>query len=78
MMRPSDHGLASARRGPEAFDGPFNRAFYTQIKGILTEPWGELLPDFILAQRFAWLNEWLRHEDEAMVQQEISYMNMLL
>ncbi|MBN2625548.1 MAG: aminoglycoside phosphotransferase family protein [Spirochaetales bacterium] len=63
---------------PEAFDGPFNRAFYTQIKGILTEPSGELLPDFILAQRFAWLNEWLRHEDEAMVQQEISYMNMLL
>jgi homoserine kinase type II len=63
---------------PDAFDGPFNRAFYDQIKEILPDPWRELLPDFILAQRFAWLNEWLRHEDEAMVRQEISYMNMLL
>ncbi len=63
---------------PEAFDGPFNRAFYGEMKKTIPGPWLGLLPDFILAQRFAWLNEWLRHGDGAMVGQEIRYMNMLL
>ncbi|MDC7218683.1 MAG: phosphotransferase [Spirochaetales bacterium] len=63
---------------PEAFDSPFNRAFYGEIKKAIPPLWLGLLPDFILAQRFAWLNEWLRHEDETMVLQEIRYMEMLL
>ena len=63
---------------PEAFDSPFNRAFYNEIARAVPSEWLALLPDFILAQRFAWLNEWLRHEDEAMVEQELRYMEMLL
>ncbi len=63
---------------PEAFDSPFNRAFYREIASVIPPEWLALLPDFILAQRFAWLNEWLRHEDEAMVSQELRYMEMLL
>ncbi|MDC7224907.1 MAG: phosphotransferase [Spirochaetales bacterium] len=63
---------------PEAFDGPFNRAFYGEMKKIIPPEWLKHLPDFILAQRFAWLNEWLRHDDEGMVEQEIRYMEMLI
>jgi homoserine kinase type II len=63
---------------PEAFDGPFNQAFYKEIQKAIPSPWLSLLPKFILAQRFAWMNEWLRHEDESMVKQELSYMEMLL
>ncbi|MBI9104371.1 MAG: phosphotransferase [Spirochaetales bacterium] len=63
---------------PEAFSGPFNTAFYKTVAPLLYEPWGSLLPDFILALRFAWLNEWLRHEDGEMLAQETQYMEMLL
>jgi homoserine kinase type II len=65
---------------PHSFDGPFNRTFYQclQKSKIFPSLWLNHLPSFILAQRFAWLNEWLRHKDESMIEQEISYMEMLL
>lgn len=34
----------------------------------------QILPEFILALRFAWLAEWLRKSDQAMVKLEIGYM----
>ncbi|MBF0385971.1 MAG: phosphotransferase [Candidatus Omnitrophica bacterium] len=37
-----------------------------------------LLVEFILAIRFAWLSEWLRKEDAQMVSLEIDYMNLLM
>ncbi|MDA3851053.1 MAG: hypothetical protein PF447_07240 [Spirochaetaceae bacterium] len=30
-----------------------------------------------MAQRFAWLNEWLRHKDIEMQHQELQYMDIL-
>lgn len=34
--------------------------------------------DILLAQRFAWLSEWLRNNDSAMVKLEITYLNLIL
>ena len=38
----------------------------------------EYVVDFILALRFAWLNEWIRKKDHVMVNLELTYMNVLI
>lgn len=38
----------------------------------------ELLIDFIVGLRFAWLSEWLRKEDQEMIELELDYMNLLI
>jgi len=43
------------------------------ISGISRETFIE----FIIALRFAWLSEWLRHEDSEMINLETVYMNLL-
>jgi homoserine kinase type II len=35
------------------------------------------LIEFVIAIRFAWLSEWLRHEDREMIALETDYMNLL-
>jgi homoserine kinase type II len=37
-----------------------------------------VLPEFVIALRFAWLSEWLRKNDEEMVQMETVYLHLLL
>lgn len=36
-----------------------------------------LLPELLLALRFAWLSEWLRHRDVEMISLELDYMELL-
>jgi len=38
----------------------------------------EYLIEFIIALRFAWLSEWLRREDEDMIDLELTYMKLLI
>lgn len=37
----------------------------------------QLLPELLLAIRFAWLSEWLRHKDKALISLELDYMELL-
>jgi homoserine kinase type II len=37
-----------------------------------------VLPEFVIALRFAWLSEWLRKKDEEMVEMETDYLHLLL
>ena len=41
------------------------------------ESW-RLLPELVLANRFGWLSEWLRKQDEEMVELELDYMHLLI
>jgi homoserine kinase type II len=59
---------------PDAMGGAFNREFYSAFSPEIPEDLKPLLPEFILALRFAWLNEWLRHDDREMIDQELYYM----
>lgn len=59
---------------PDAMGGAFNREFYRAFSPEIPGDLKALLPDFILALRFAWLNEWLRHDDREMIDQELYYM----
>ncbi len=45
-----------------------------QNNGFLSQKAWNILPDYILALRFAWLSEWLRRNDPEMIEQEIKYM----
>jgi homoserine kinase type II len=65
---------------PSARNGDFIKAFKQQLieQKIFSEKTWELLPLFVLAQRFAWLSEWLRRDDEEMLEHEVDYMNNLL
>ncbi len=64
---------------PQALEGGFITAFVSHLKrsNILTPPLIALLPSFLVAQRFAWLSEWLRREDWEMVDFELFYMEIL-
>ena len=63
----------------EALDGPLVTAFLDGLRssGELTPTLEEHLPIWTLALRTAWLAEWLRREDRAMIEFEIFYMQTL-
>ena len=67
--------------GIEDADGlfsPFAGEFVgTLKKGDFSESSWELLPELILATRFAWLDEWMRNRDEEMLGTELEYMAVL-
>lgn len=65
--------------GPQALTGPFNRGLFKAMtqSGFFRESTLNSMTDLILASRFSWLNEWMRHQDEAMQNQEIDYMLLL-
>jgi homoserine kinase type II len=44
---------------------------------ISEESWNHL-HGLVIAIRFAWLSEWLRKDDEEMIEMEIAYMNLLI
>jgi homoserine kinase type II len=47
-----------------------------QSKWVSNASW-EVLIEFVIAIRFAWLSEWLRHDDLEMIALETVYMNLL-
>jgi homoserine kinase type II len=42
--------------------------------------WSEdsIKAEFVVAVRFAWLSEWLRHKDSEMIELETIYMNLFV
>ncbi|MBN2284186.1 MAG: phosphotransferase [Deltaproteobacteria bacterium] len=67
---------------PEALTGGLVNAFLSGLSGSeLMEPGnrsGSVLPEFVLAVRFAWLADWLRRGDRNMVSLELDYMSLLV
>ena len=64
---------------PEALLGDLVRQFILGLKQsqwISSASW-DVLIEFVIAIRFAWLSEWLRHEDREMIALETDYMNLL-
>lgn len=64
---------------PEALTGPLVMAL---LGGLRASDWGrdddwDALPELVLALRFAWLSEWLRKDDAAMIDLELDYMALL-
>jgi homoserine kinase type II len=65
---------------PKSLWGPFVNQLVNELKKsnlFSIESWEEL-PDLTLAIRFAWLNEWLRKDDQPMIRLEADYMELLL
>ena len=65
---------------PESLAGPLVMAFLQELRGTgCFETSGfAVLPEFVLALRFAWLSEWLRKKDDEMVEMETDYIHLLL
>lgn len=65
---------------PEALKSEFLTQFLSSIEEELagTDNLEQQLPLFVVAQRFAWLSEWLRRKDSEMIQFEIEYQHFLL
>ncbi len=64
---------------PNALLGNLVRRFILGLKQsqwISSAGW-DVLIEFVIAIRFAWLSEWLRHEDLEMIALETDYMNLL-
>jgi len=65
---------------PRALLGDLVRRFILGLKQsrwISSASW-DVLIEFVIAIRFAWLSEWLRHEDREMITLETDYMNLLV
>lgn len=65
---------------PGALFGNLIRRFISKLqqsRRISCASW-DLLIEFVIAIRFAWLSEWLRHKDSEMIAMETAYMNLLV
>jgi homoserine kinase type II len=64
---------------PEALAGELAYDFIAALKesGIISGISREFFFEFLIALRFAWLSEWLRHKDREMIGLETVYLNML-
>lgn len=65
---------------PESLVGPLVMALLEELQaaGCFDAPVFAVLPDFVLALRFAWLSDWLRKKDAEMVALETDYLHLLL
>ena len=65
---------------PAGLAGPLVMAFLDELKtaGCFDASGFAVLPEFVIALRFAWLSEWLRKKDEEMVEMETDYLRILL
>ena len=65
---------------PASLAGPLVMAFIQDLRaaGCFDASGFVVLPEFVIALRFAWLSEWLRKKDEEMVQMETDYIKLLL
>jgi len=64
---------------PDAFNAGFVKDFMERLKEkkFLSKFSLNYLTDFVLALRFAWLSEWLRKDDEEMLELELVYWEIL-
>jgi homoserine kinase type II len=64
---------------PESLWGPFVMAFLEglQAAGCFGRAGFAVLPEFVLALRFAWLSDWLRKKDDEMAEMETDYIALL-
>ncbi|HTZ41000.1 MAG TPA: aminoglycoside phosphotransferase family protein [Syntrophales bacterium] len=65
---------------PESLVGPLVMTFLQELRaaGCYETSGFAVLPDFVLALRFAWLSEWLRKKDDEMAEMETEYIHLLL
>ena len=65
---------------PESLVGPLVMTFLQELRaaGCYENSGFAVIPDFVLALRFAWLSEWLRKKDDEMVEMETQYIHLLL
>ncbi len=65
---------------PASLAGPLVMAFLDELKtaGCFDASGLAVLPEFVIALRFAWLSEWLRKKDVEMVEMETDYLHLLL
>jgi homoserine kinase type II len=72
--------------GCVGFENPagLNEGFVTELISEMSRAatvsarcW-EVLPEWVVAIRFAWLSDWLRRRDEEMVDLEATYINLLI
>ena len=65
---------------PEALTGPLVTDFILRLKNstIISDHSWKVLLEYIVALRFAWLSEWLRHKDHEMIELETVYMELLI
>jgi len=65
---------------PQSLMGPFVGQLVGRLKKseIFADLSWRMLPDLMLAIRFAWLSEWMRKNDRPMIQMEADYMALLL
>ena len=65
---------------PEGLAMPMVTTFLSDLYrafAISAQGW-QVLPDYVLALRFAWLSEWLRKEDQQMLDMELQFMEILM
>lgn len=64
---------------PQGLFGDLAKVFIGDLKksGLISEISWEVFLELVIAVRFAWLSEWLRHKDRAMIDLETFYMNLL-
>ena len=64
---------------PKHLTGPLVTEFIRRLRqaGALSPESWDCLYDFVLAQRFAWLSEWLHKSDDEMVDLECVYIRLL-
>jgi homoserine kinase type II len=65
---------------PDSISSGFIQTLLKEIKAqkLFTPDISKHLAPFIVAQRFAWMSEWLRHGDTEMVEFEVGYMEFLI
>ncbi len=64
---------------PEGLGMPMVMTFIMTLKksGIISRKGWDFFPEYVLALRFAWLSEWLRKQDEQMLDLEARFMGIL-
>jgi homoserine kinase type II len=64
---------------PDALLGDLVVDFISNLKAaaFISDESRKVFIDFVIAMRFAWLSEWLRHQDHEMIALETVYMNLL-
>ncbi len=65
---------------PGSLAGPLVMAFLNELRSAncFDAAGIAILPEFVLALRFAWLSDWLRKKDEEMVEMETDYIKLFL
>jgi len=65
---------------PRSLTGELVKSFIYDMRAakIISKSSWKYLVEFIVALRFAWLSEWLRRKDKAMIRLELDYMRLLI